>query len=180
LSGANGGTIIFSGANNYSGTTTIGIIAGAENTIKLKLGAANTISTTTGVTLAGATLDPEGFTQSMTSAPLSMTASSTIDYEAGASEIDFANSSASGWTGTLDLANWDAVGGTTLLRFGTNATGLTSPQLADIEFDNNPSTLGTAGITSTGYVVETPEPASLGLLALAGAGLVARRRRRQM
>jgi hypothetical protein len=143
------------------------------------LGAANTISATTGVTLSGGTLDPDGFTQSMTSAPLSMTASSTIDYGVGPSEIDFAKSSAATWTGTLDLANWDPTNATTFLRFGTDATGLTPAQLADIEFDNNPATLGEAQITSGGYV-ETPEPASLSLLALAGAGLIARRRRRQV
>ena len=77
----------------------------------------------------------------MTSAPLTLSASSTIDYGAGASEIDFANSSAKTWTGTLNLASWDAIGGTTLLRFGTDATGLTTGQLADIEFGGNPSTV---------------------------------------
>jgi hypothetical protein len=179
LSGANGGTIIVKGPNTFSGTVTTGIVAGTENKITLKLGAANTLTDTTGVTLSGGTLDPDGFTQSMTSAPLSMTASTAIDYEAGASEVDFANSSAATWTGTLNLANWDATGGTTLLRFGTDATGLTAGQLAEIEFSGNAATLGTAGITSTGYVVETPEPATLSLLALAGFGLVARRRRTQ-
>jgi len=180
FSGANGGATYITGSSatnsGFTGMATIGGGAG-ENAITVFLGAASTLGSATGVTLTGGTLDPDGFTQSMTSAPLSMTASSTIDYEAGPSEIDFAKSSAASWTGTLNLANWDAIGGTTLLRFGTDATGLTSAQLADIEFDSNPSTLGEAQITSTGYV-ETPEPASLSLLALAGAGLIARRRRR--
>jgi hypothetical protein len=182
FSGANGGNINITGSSagntGFTGTAAIGGGAG-ENAITVSLGAANTLSSATGVTLTGGTLNPDGFTQHMASAPMTLSASSTIDYGAGPSEIDFANSSAKLWTGTLDLANWDPTNATTFLRFGTDATGLTPAQLADIEFDNNPATLGEAQITSTGYV-ETPEPASLSLLALAGAGLVARRRRRQV
>ena len=95
------------------------------------------------------------------------TAGSTIDYEAGPAEIDFANSSGVAWAaGTdLNLANWNP--GTTELRFGTDATGLTPSQLAEVEF--NGSGLGTAQLDSNGFVVSAvPEPSSL-LLVGAGA-----------
>jgi hypothetical protein len=96
------------------------------------------------------------------------TAASVIDFGAGASEVDFANSSALNWTGAiLNLLNWDP--SIDKLRFGTDATGLTSAQLATIEF--NGSGLGSAQLNANGYVV-VPEPSTALLLLVGGHRLI--------
>ena len=133
----NPGMFIFSGANNYTGTTTV-----TQGT--LKLGAANTIATTSSLILNGGTFDPGGINQAMSSTTLGLTASSILTFVSGGSEVDFSNSSAVAWTAgkILNLTNWDP--SIDKLRFGTDPTGLTSTQLAEIEF--NGAGLGTAGL----------------------------------
>ncbi|HVT28061.1 MAG TPA: autotransporter-associated beta strand repeat-containing protein [Lacipirellulaceae bacterium] len=164
---AGAGTLVLSSSSNsYTGATTVS--AGI-----LQLGAASTLADTSSMILGGGTLDPGGLNQDMSATTtLSLIANSTIDYIVGASEIDFANSSALSWTGTLNLANW---GSSTKLRVGTDSTGLTPAQLASIEF--NGDGLGTARITSAGYVVPVPEPATAVLL-LIGALMASFGRRR--
>src|SRR5204862_6894555 len=66
-------------------------------------------------------------------------ANSTIDFPAGPSVLRLANSSGEPWSPTANLFinNWHGSasgGGQTQLYFGSNATGLTSPQLARINF----------------------------------------------
>jgi autotransporter-associated beta strand protein len=158
------GVLVLSGAaNNYTGTTSIS--AGT-----LRLGAANAIASTSSLIMSGGTLDPDAHNQNMGSSTMSLTANSTIDYITGGSEIDFANSSAVAWTGVLNLVNWDFI--TTKLRFGTDATGLTAAQLAEIRF--NGSALA-ATIDENGYVI--PEP-SMALFFVTAPLLLSRRRRR--
>ena len=177
-----GSVIIFSGANQYTGPTTItgagGTGAGTSN-IRLQLGAANTIASSTSVILAGGILDPGGFNHTMSATTLALatsTGASTIDYVAGSSEVDFANSSAVAWTASkvLNLANWNP--SIDKLRFGTDATGLTSTQLAEIEANGSASSLGTAFLDANGYV-NVPEPTTAALLVGASMLLAARRRK---
>ena len=125
--------------------------------------------------MAGGTLDPDGFHHAMTSTTLGLTASSTIDFGAGASEVDLANSSALIWTGVLNLNNWDP--SKDVLRVGTDGTGLTSAQLADIEWDGNSGYLGDAQIDANGYV-SIPEPSTVLLGLLGGLGVMWHIRRR--
>jgi hypothetical protein len=116
--------------------------------------------------LAGGVLDPNGINQSMPSTTLNLSGTavspattfvSTIDYTFGASEVDFANSSALPWaaTGLLNLKSWDPT--LDKLRFGTDSTGLTATQLAAIEF--NGGGLGTAHLNASGYVFFGAAPA---------------------
>lgn len=175
FSGANGGTINLNAVNSYTGNTVIG--SSGDTAVTVALGVANAIASSANVTMAGGTLNLGGFNHTMTGTTLGLTANSTIDFT-GSSSVSFANSSALSWTGTLDLANW--VAGTTTLQIGTDATGLTAAQLADIEF--NGIDLGDAGINASGDIYIVPEPSSLalGLLGgLGGLGLIWNLRRRQ-
>jgi hypothetical protein len=169
LSANASGIIVFSGINTYTGATTVGV---GSTAVTLTLGAANTIASSSSLIMAGGILNPDAINQLMSSTTLGLTVASKIDFTAGASELDFANSSALTWATTLNLTNWTF--GVDKLRFGTDSTGLTSAQLADIEF--NGAGLGTASLDANGYVV-VPEPASLSLLALASTTLLARKRR---
>jgi hypothetical protein len=181
LSSNFGSAIIFSGANSYSGTTAITGPGGAGTgnvAATLKLGAADTIASSSSVILAGGILDPGGFNHAMTATTLALNTStnpSVIDFLAGASEIDFKNSSAVSWPGSiLNLTNWDP--NVDKLRFGTDSTGLTAAQVAKIEF--NGSGLGTAFLDENGYVV-VPEPSAT-MLLLIGAGAIFVHRRRTL
>jgi len=175
FSGANGGTIRLSGANTYSGQTVVGV-AGDTN-FRLTLGASNTLASSSRIVMAGGRLDPGGFHHVMSSTTLGLTASSTIDFTSGQAEMDFANSSAVSWTPSLTLnlisttgGNWNTSGDA--LEFGTDATGLTAAQLAEIEF--NGTDLGDAALTPQGFLIDTaqvvPEPstAALGVLGILG------------
>jgi fibronectin-binding autotransporter adhesin len=168
------GTMILTGPNTYKGITLISSSLNTASPPTLVLGAAGTIASSSEVILSGGKLNPDGLNQIMSSTTLDLTASSIIDYGVGAAEIDFANSSALAWTGTLNLANFTP--GVDFLRFDSGPSGLTSTQLADIEYDGNAATLGTAVLDSNGYV-EFPEPASLSLLGLGALSLLARRRK---
>jgi len=174
-SGANGGTIVLKGANTYTGPTVVGVTG--DTSIRLTLGAANTIASSSGVTMAGGTLDPDGFHHAMTSTTLGLSASSTIDYSAGAAELDFANSSGVAWTAALTLnlttagaVNWN--NSSDYLEIGTGPTGLTAGQLGEIEF--NGADKGDAAISAQGYVYDAgqvPEPSTIALSLLGGLSL---------
>jgi fibronectin-binding autotransporter adhesin len=151
----NSSPMILSGANTYTGITTLG-----GGTVQF--GAANVISNSIGLTLDGGTLDPGGFNQTI--AALTLSDNSTIDFEAGASELDFAASASSPWSGTLSLANWNP--STDKLRFGTNATGLTAIQLQSFEFNG---TNANAELDANGYLVIAP-PAPVTILPPAVSG----------
>ncbi len=171
-SGANGGTIHLKNANTYTGTTTVGV-SGATS-ITLELDVANAIAGSTKMVLAGGTLNPGGFNQQF--GTLGLTASSTIDFGLGGDVLNFANSSTTSWGAgdILNLINWNST--LDSVFFGTDATGLTSTQLAEIEF--NGSGLGTAGLNSGGELIQVPEPSTIALGALGGLGLFFLRRRK--
>jgi hypothetical protein len=181
-SGANAGTILLSGVNTYTGNTVVG--SAGDTAITVQLGAANAIAQSGSVVLAGGTLTAGGFNQANTGT-LGLTASSSLLFGAtGTTALSFANSTGLTWSGTLDLADWqgnavaDGGSSTDTLEVGLNQFGLTPAQLADIEFDNNPATKGSAGLDPNGYVEELPEPSTVTLGVIGGLALVANIRRR--
>jgi fibronectin-binding autotransporter adhesin len=160
------GRLTLSGANTYTGSTTI-------NEGTLTLGRANAIATSSSVIMNGGVLDPSSFNQALSSTKLGLTAASTIDFGGGNIEVDFANSSSLTWSGVLNLANWDPL--TDKLKIGTDTTGLTEAQLGLIEF--NGANLGVARLDPTGVIL-IPEPSTAILGVLGGLGILWMVRRR--
>lgn len=185
------GTWTLSSTNFYSGGTTVNTgslrLTGSGSTVgpvtinsggTLQIGATDTLVGTTAVTLAGGRLQiiNGAFSQSFSSTPLALTASSIIDFGTGlgASAITFGDSSGQSWTGTLTISNF-AAGDT--LRFGSSSSALSGSQLLAIKFDGLD-----AQIDASGFVTPVPEPstyaACAGLLTFAACAF--RRRKRAL
>jgi autotransporter-associated beta strand protein len=132
------GTLVLSGANTYTGTTTV---SGGS----LALGASNVLPDVSAVMIGNATLDADTFTDTV--GTLDVTGAATIDLSTGT--LAFAGSSAVDWTGgTLNVTG---TLGATSLRFGTTSGGLDPAQLALISV--NGSGLGTYTLDASGYLV---------------------------
>ncbi len=113
-----------SGVNTYTGSTTV-------NAGTLALGVANSISTTSLVTLNGGTLGTGGLTQNLTlgttPAPLNLLNNSAIDLGSGSSTLTFADSSGQGWSGNLNIVHWNS--GLDHVIFGNSSSALNGTQL---------------------------------------------------
>lgn len=183
------GTWTLSSTNFYSGGTTVNSgalrLTGSGSTVgpvtinsggTLQIGATDTLVGTTAVTLGGGKLQiiNGAFSQSFSSTPLALTASSIIDFGLGLgnSAITFGDSSGQSWTGTLTISNF-AAGDS--LRFGSSSSALSGSQLLAIKFDGVD-----AQIDASGFVTPVPEPstyaACAGLLTFTACAF--RRRRR--
>jgi hypothetical protein len=86
-----------------------------------------------------------------------LASNSTIDLAGSASQLSFANSSGQAWNSgtTLVISDWNgnsAGGGAEQLKFGTDQSGLTSAQLAQIQFRVG-TNFYSAKILNTGEVV---------------------------
>ncbi len=176
------GTVVLSAVNPFTGVVNVtgsGGTYGGNTAATLQLGVANAIADASSVVLGGGNLNGDGLNHN-NGGTLGLTASSSLYF--GGGNMSFANSSALTWVNVLDLADWTGTGNGddgSQLRIGTDATGLTSAQLADIEFDNNASTLGDATIDSNGYIImAVPEPSTIALAAFGGLSLLFIKRRK--
>lgn len=148
------GVVEVTGMTNSFGSTTYG----GNTNATLVLGVAGAIAKAKSVVLAGGgILNGNGFnvTNSGTLVVSNSSSLYTNTIYLGGGNMYFANSSAAGWSNVLDLADFSGIGSTyggTQFRVGTSGSGLTGAQLALIEFDNNPTTLGTAAIDPNGFV----------------------------
>jgi len=96
-----------------------------------------------------------------------LASNATINLAGSASRLSFANSSGQPWAGgaTLVVANWNgnlSGGGAEQLKFGSNQSGLTPAQVAQIQFSNPagmPAGTYPAIILATGEVVPNQRPA---------------------
>ncbi|MBA4149241.1 MAG: autotransporter-associated beta strand repeat-containing protein [Verrucomicrobia bacterium] len=167
------GTLIFGGANTYSGSTMIegGIIqlAAADripNGSKLILGNGDTRPFPDGYIDTPATFHTGGFSETLGALKLTgpnPTIARTIDFGDGASAVVFADSSAEDWEGIpLTIVNYTS--GVDSLRFGNSNTGLTSTQLASIVFVDFGGSSGT--IDANGFVT----PAGPSITDVTGVG----------
>ncbi|MGC4033449.1 MAG: autotransporter-associated beta strand repeat-containing protein [Tepidisphaeraceae bacterium] len=117
------GTLVFSGANTYTGATSV--LAGT-----LGLGAAERIVNTSAVTLGGGTLATNGFSETV--GTLALTNNSGIDFGTGTSTLTFSGPAAFTAGKTLTVTNWTS--GSDHLFVGSSAV-LTATQLAQINFN---------------------------------------------
>lgn len=128
LSTASTGVWTISGANDYSGTTSV-------NNGTLRLGASEVIPNGSLVTLNSSTLSTGatvGYTE--TAGQFDLNGNGTIALGTGSHTLTFADSHTQNWgNNTLTITGWD---GTSAGRVsvGTSATGLSSTQLAKITF----------------------------------------------
>ncbi len=163
------GIVVLTGAQAYTGDTlvTAGVLA---------LGAADRISDSSRLVLAGGTFDVNGFSETLGALDLDSASFLDLDNASNATgSISFATSAAQDW-GAFGLSIAATSLTPTSVRFGTSGLGLTVGQLANITVN------GQAGWTldSAGYLTAIPEPSAFAAFAgLLTCGAVAIRRRRR-
>ncbi len=86
----------------------------------------------------------------MSNTPLAMTATSMIDFNSLAAELDFATLTAASqaWTGTLNIIHYDPA--IDHIRFDNSNKALTATQLSKIEFNSDPTTPRPGDISPAG------------------------------
>ena len=135
------GTQVLSGANIYTGTTSI-------QSGTLALGANHVIPNSSAIFIADAKLDAGSFTDTL--GTLDFTGNATIHFGNGGA-LAFAASNSNDWTGGALTITGGFVSGSTV-RFGTSSAALSPAQLALISISGYHG----IGINSSGYLTASP------------------------
>lgn len=154
----NGGTVL-SSASSFIGNWGSG---------ELELNSANAVNDANLVTWgANMLLDVNSSQNNMGGITLGGGTTLTIDVDAAATSLFFDDSSANNWGGAVTINGFQEG----VIKFGSDASGLTAGQLAAING-------GIYNLTSGGYLtaLAVPEPTALALVLLGGMGWVAGRR----
>lgn len=160
------GILTLSGANTYTGDTTI-------STGTLALGANNVFSNTSAIKLNGGTLAAGTFTDTL--GTLDLDANSFITLGSGGSFTFADSSSLSAAWGSFTLSIGGSFVNASSIRFGTSSTSLTPAQLSLISINGQ-----SAFLDNDGYLSAIPEPSTWAALAgLSGLAFAAGRRRRR-
>ncbi len=157
LTKSGAGVFTLSGNNTYTGTTTI---TGGT----LALGSSTALPEASAVSIGAATLDVGAAVSAATTGTLECTGAATINLGGGTSAITFGDSSGVTWSGSLTITGSFVSGSS--LRFGTDANGLTSGQLAAI---SGPGLSG-IGIDSNGFITATVDSGGYAAWAATNAG----------
>jgi hypothetical protein len=180
------------GVKTLSGTRGITVNSGGTLMLAQNNGSnRNRINNSATMTLNGGTFNTGGrsehgtFNNTQGIGALTLQTTSIIDMGRAASIVAFANSHLSNWSGTLNIYNWSGKavtgGGTDQLYFGSDNTGLTASQLAEVQFFSGAGT-GTYGIgaliLADGEIVAIPESSTWVVGTLALAALLFKQRRR--
>ena len=186
------GTLTLSADSDYAGPTTVnegtlvvgGSLTGTSNVTvdggTLRIGAAERISDTAGMTIGSGIFNLNGFPETV--GRLSVNGTATLELGVSSSVVRFAESTTAFWFGDLSITNWSGSpegGGTDQVFFGNNEFALTPDQLSLIRFvDPFGPDSGTyqAQILTTGEIVAVPESNTLVTL-FAGLGILCSRRR---
>ena len=157
------GTLIYNTANSYSSASTTvsagtlelnaaNAINGASNTITVSSGATllinttNTIGSAPALTINGGTLDASSVPASCSTTFGTLTVGSgtaTIKLNSGVSStLNFSNSSASSWSGSVNITGWQGSAGSsgTHGQIFVGVGGLVAGQLSQISFSGYPGT----------------------------------------
>ncbi|WP_298304492.1 proprotein convertase P-domain-containing protein, partial [Flavobacterium sp.] len=154
------GTLLLSGANTYTGTTTIsgGIVS---------LSANDRIANASNMILNGGTFSnglTSGFNETV--GTLTLTDTSSIALATGGNTVTYAASNGTSWTSgrTLTITGWvggyngtAASGANPKIFVGTTAAGLTASQLNQVQFFDGTNNFA-AVLLSTGELVPTATP----------------------
>jgi len=134
------GSLTLAGTNNaYTGATVL-----KKGT--LALGSDGALSPDTSLTISNATLNAG--TWHNTVRQLTVTGAATINVGDGSCSLDFGDSSALAWAGTLNLAGtlgWNTI------RFGANSAGLAQPQIDSLRVNGQKERLQ---LSPLGYLIE--------------------------
>lgn len=187
---ANGGTLNASAANSLGGTSGITINSGGTLLLSGSTSVTDRIRDAATVTLNGGSFNTGGLNEGSHSTSgvgaLTLQANSVINLGTGSSILHFADSSGATWTSSIKLSitNWSgntSGSGTDQVLFGTSTAGLSSSQIAEIQFVNPDGfAAGTYGamILSSGEIVPVPEPATWAAAVLALGAIAWTQRRR--
>ena len=129
------GTLVLSGANTYTGATTLS--AGT-----LQLGANNSISSSSNLTLGGGTLALNNFSDAVGN--LTITGNTTLDFGSGGSNAFVFKGMTDAGGNVLTINNYNGSN-----ALATTTAGLTAGLLNDIYFSGSGSGTVEAGTTST-------------------------------